>query len=471
MKKKRRLIVLIIVVLIGGGAAVAAGQSPTVSTAQTAETGEVTLATLSSVVESSGSTSPETSLALSFGASGVVSKVNVKVGDQVQAGDVLAELDTADLELAVAQAEQAYLSQQAAYSMTIAPDKNEVAAAQLALSNAQAAYKLAQQKYAVNSTDSVALSCGDLDSAKKTYDDAVTAYNNYIADWRVQVNGAAEISPQKSQLERAKANYEQAVTNCELTRSGVNTSGITSARAAVLQAQAALDELLNPSERTLAEAKLKLEQAALTLDLARDALVDAQIVAPFDGVVTAVTAVVGGAGGSASISLMDASRYHVDVLIDETEISQVQIGQAARITFDALPDVEVAGEVARVDPGGTISSGVVNYKVRVELEPTEAALRADMTANVSVIIDTHADVLAVPGAAIRSDAAGYYVNVVGADGTAQRIDVVAGYTDGELTEVAGDLSVGQMVYLGDLTASTTTQQSGLNLFGLRIGGR
>jgi len=76
----------------------------------------------------------------------------VKVGNQVKQGDVLAELDTTDLELAVAQAEQSYLSQQATYSLTVNPDPDEVAATQLAVSNAAAAYKLAQQKYAVNST-------------------------------------------------------------------------------------------------------------------------------------------------------------------------------------------------------------------------------------------------------------------------------------------------------------------------------
>lgn len=71
------------------------------------------------------------------------------------------------------------------------PDPAEVTAAQSALSNASAAYKLAQQKYNVNSTDSVALSCNGIDSAKRAYDDAVNAYNSYISNWRVQVNGAA----------------------------------------------------------------------------------------------------------------------------------------------------------------------------------------------------------------------------------------------------------------------------------------
>jgi multidrug efflux pump subunit AcrA (membrane-fusion protein) len=114
---------------------------------------------------------------------------------------------------------------------------------------------------------------------------------------------------------------------------------------------------------------------------------------------------------------------------------------------------------------------VVNYQVRVNLDTTKAALRADMTANVSIIIDTHTDVLAVPGAAIRSDTTGYYMNVAGADGTAQRVDVTTGYTDGELTEVSGDLQDGQTVYIGEPTTATQQQQSrGLNLFGLRIGG-
>ena len=471
MTKKRIFMMLGAAALIGLGVTFATNRSQTSTAAAQTETGQVARATLSSVIESSGSASPAASITLAFDTSGTVDKVNVALGDVVQQGDVLATLDTADLELALAQAEQSYLSQQAAYSMTVTPDENEVEAARLTLSNAQAAYQLAQKKYAVNSTDSVNLSCDTIDSAKKTYDDAVNAYNAYASDWRVQVNGTAEISQQKSQLERAQANYEQAVISCNLTKSSINTTGITSAKAAVTQAQANLDSLLTPSERTLAAAKIKLEQAHLSLDLAREALADAQIIAPFDGVVTAVTAIEGGSGGSATIALMDASQYHVDVLVDETEIEQVQAGQQANITFDALPDVTVTGAVVRVDPAGTVSNGVVNYKVRVNLDPTEAALRSDMTANVQLILDTHTDVLAVPGAAIRSDTAGgYYVNVVGADGAAQRIDVTTGYTDGELTEVSGELADGQAVYLGETTTTTQQQGRGLNLFGLRIGG-
>src|SRR5512141_1144397 len=125
--------------LIGIGVtfASARSQSSTTATTQT-QTGKVTRTTLSAVIESSGSAGAESSLTLSFATAGTVDKVNVTLGDTVKQDAVLAELDTTDLELTVAQAEQSYLSQQAAYSMTVTPDQNDVTAAQLALSNAQA---------------------------------------------------------------------------------------------------------------------------------------------------------------------------------------------------------------------------------------------------------------------------------------------------------------------------------------------
>jgi HlyD family secretion protein len=471
MKKKRVFITLGVLVLVCAGVAFVATRSPSTTTTDEVQLGQVTQATLSSVVESTGSVIPESEVTLSFGASGTVAAVTVRTGDRVKQGDVLAELDTRRLALQVAKQEQAYLSQQASYSMTITPDPAAVQSAQRAVSNASASYELAQHKQAVNRTDQVMLSCANLENAKRTYDDAVTAYNAYVSDWRVQVYGTYQVSPQRAQLERATAAYDQAIATCNLAKNSANDdTSVKSAWAQLTSAQVALDHLLNPSALTRATAQAQLDQARQSLEQARRQWDTARIVAPFDGVVTQVTAVVGGPSSGVAIGLADDSRYHVDVLIDETEIAQVQAGQTAEITFDALPEVTVTGAVSRVDPVGTISQGVVNYAVRVDLEPAAAALRIDMTSNARIILDTHAGVLAVPGGAIRSEGNAYYVNVVGAAGEAQRVDVTTGYTDGDLTEVAGALQEGQQVYLGE-PAETEQQSQGLNLFGIRIGGR
>ena len=395
--------------------------------------------------------------------------MTVQPGDHVKEGDVLAELDTSDLELQIAQQEQAYLIQQATYSTTIRPDPNAVTAAQIALDNASVAYKLAQQKYAVNSTQQVSLTCDNVDNAKQSYDDAVTAYNNYISNWRVIVDGSYEISPQKSRLDRAKAAYDVALANCNLAKSNVNDTSVRSAYVQVLQAKANLDNLLNPSERTLMAAKAQLDQAYSSLQQAQQQLDNAKIVAPFDGVVAQVSAVAGGAGSGATIELVDDSQYHIDVLVDETEIAPVKVGQEVENTFDALSSTTVTGTVSRIDPAGTISQGVVNYLVRVNLAPTKAPLRIDMSANSSIILDTHANALAVPGTAIRQDTQGYYVNVMDANGEPQRVDVTTGYTNGTLTEVSGNLQLGEQVFIGEPPA-TATQGRGFNLFGIRIGG-
>jgi HlyD family secretion protein len=472
MKKRTWFIIGVVAVLIVAGAVIVTNnQNNTAQAAAQAnvQTGRVTRATLLSTVDSSGSVTPESKVTLSFSTAGTVAKVNVQVGAHVKKGDVLAELDTSSLELQLAQQQQSFLSQQASYSMTIQPDPNAVKSAQIAFNNAAAAYKLAQQKYVVNGANQVLTSsCNNLDDAKKTYDDAVNAYNALLANWRAVVNGSYQISPQKAQLDRARAAYDVALANCNISKNTANdSSGVQSAAAQLQQAKLNLDTLMTPSALTLATAKAQLDQARLSLTQVQQQLDNAKIVAPFNGVVTQMTAIVGGA--SATIVEADDAQLNIGVLVDETEIGQVKLGQKVHVTFDGLPGTTITGTVGRINPAGTVSQGVVNYLVNVDLDPTTSTLRLDMSANVRIILETHANVLAVPGGSIRSDAQGYYVNAVDQAGTgATRIDVTTGFTDGDLTEVSGNLQPNQRLYI---SAPPVRQQGGgFNLFGLRLGG-
>jgi HlyD family secretion protein len=463
MKKRTWIIVGLVVILACGaiGAALNRSRASAQSAALVGQTAPVTRTTVALAVESSGSIAANDDVALAFGASGTVAAVNVEVGNPVRQGDVLAKLDTARLELQIARAEQAYLLQQAIYSKTVQVNPETVIAAQAALDNANNVYRIALHKSGL-SGDQITVSCANIDNAKKAYDDAVTAYNNYLLNWRVQVNGTAEVSPQKARLNGAKAAYDVAQASCALAQRGVNDSAVKSAWAQVQQAQASLTNLTSPRDEKLAIARAQLEQARLAWEQAKLALVDAAIVAPFDGIITHVNIKVGGSSGpGAAIELADVRQYHVDVLIDETEIAQVKPDQAAQITLDALAGITLTGKVAAIDPAGRVIQGVVNFNVRIDLDPVKPPIKLDMTTNTRIIGASHADVLAVPINAIQSAADGTQFVIVLDQQRAQRtVTVKTGLTQGKLTEVSGDLHEGDQVLI-----NATARPAGFGPFG------
>jgi multidrug efflux pump subunit AcrA (membrane-fusion protein) len=158
-----------------------------------------------------------------------------------------------------------------------------------------------------------------------------------------------------------------------------------------------------------------------------------------------------------AIILVNRSVLYVDVQVDETQISRVAVGDTAKITFDALPNVAATGKVTFINPVGTSSSGVVNYTVRVTLDKNDPAILLGATS--TVVIDTGAasTLLTVPVSAVQTDDQGEYVMVVGSDGSATRVSVVSGTVVGTTVVVTGGLKVGDVVQL--VTSSATTSSS------------
>jgi len=133
----------------------------------------------------------------------------------------------------------------------------------------------------------------------------------------------------------------------------------------------------------------------------------------------------------------------------------------------------LTGTVDNIDPSGTVSNGVVNYSVRVNLNPTDAPLKLDMTANASLIGEKAENVLAVPTTAIRAGRAMNRANaqsgetatnaasnmvMVLKDGQPRPVEVTLGMTAGDLTEVSGYLQAGDEVLIMTTTSTNNTQQ-------------
>jgi len=195
-----------------------------------------------------------------------------------------------------------------------------------------------------------------------------------------------------------------------------------------------------------------VEQARIALEQTRRRLVDARIVAPFDGIVADIGFEVCdqvGANGP-GIVLVDLSGFHVDVQVDETEVGQIQVGQPVLLTVDAYPDVTLKGKVTHISEVGHITQGVVTYVVRVDLAPSDLPLRADMTTTATITVAKSADTLLVPTRALRRDTDGDYVEVLQDDGSLRKLYVRVGLSNDAFTEVLDGLREGDQVVIPNL---------------------
>ncbi len=241
----------------------------------------------------------------------------------------------------------------------------------------------------------------------------------------------------EEQVKQARARYEIAKDNLD--------NGVPG------QSEDVLELNVDIAKSSWEAAKLSLESAKLSLDSAKLNLDKAVIEAPFDGVVADVTISQGEEISTATlatpaISVVDTSEIEIRGFIDEIDVAMVKIGQAASITFDALPDEEVTGEVVFVSLVSTVRAGVVSYATTITLEDPVAGLRDGMSATAEVIIERRDDVLLIPNRAIGGTLANPKVSVL-IDGQVEEREITLGLSDGINSEVLSGLEEGEDVVL------------------------
>ena len=455
----RRILIVLIVVAIVGVVGVWVYRNYYAQAQEPQEEREevvVEAGTLTSLVNATGTILPEKQTTLSFKTPGRVAQVLVEEGQVVEAGEELARLEGDDLEFAVAQArlavtqaELALASAQAQLLRAQRPAADyDLAAAEAALESAKATYR---KLLAGPSEEEIQVARANLDQARVSLDQAQAAYDQ-VAD-RPDV----ALLPQAAQLQQATIAYNVAKANFELTMREPSEAEIASARSAIEQAQASVKRLQEgASDEDLLVAQLAVEQAQASLDQARLSLAQAEhnleatvLTAPHDGTVTLVGVKEGEmSGGQPAFVLTDLSGYHVDVIVDEIDIGRVQEGQAVTITLDALPGETLGGHVDRIAETAQLDSGVVTYKVTVNLSPDPAPLRAGMTANVDIVTERRQDVLLVPNRFVRIDRATGQAFVDKAVGEGiQSVEIQIGLRDETYSEVLAGLEEGDVVVL------------------------
>jgi HlyD family secretion protein len=258
-------------------------------------------------------------------------------------------------------------------------------------------------------------------------------------------------------LEQADIGISIAETNYDgLANKGPDVSRLAQANASIVQASVKLDNLVNganPDDVRLAQ--IALENSTLAVEQARLQLDDSVITAPFDGLVIKNNLVVGElpVANQPAFELVDNSSMIVNVLVDETNIAQVQVGQAATFELDALPDSNITGKVSKIALMPVTGTTVPSYEVEIILDPTADPVHLGMSTTASITIAEVKNALVVSNRFIRLDSATQQatVTVLDSNNHTREVVVTLGQRNETESQVVTGLVAGEIVVLVDQT--------------------
>ncbi len=398
MKKLNFVIVLLVVSMALAACGSAPASTPVAPTSTQL---------LPAIVSASGKVSPEQWANLSFRAGGPIVELKVQSGDTLKAGDVIARLDDVDAKLAVSQAEAALAMAQAQLAQLKAGARAEqITQAEQAVAQAQAAWQGAQAQYAqlrsgaraaeiAAAEAAVAKASSDVTFAQQAYDGVVEG-RAAAKQYGIPGGGLGRYEEQmRAQLAAIRAAYDVAQKQLAQLKAGATqnelgaaAANVAAAKAQMEQAKAQLDQLkagATSDQISVAEASVK--QAQVGVDTANAQLAKLQLIAPFAGTIGTVYVRSNELAqpGQPIVTLGNLDSLRVETTdLSETDVANVQEGQPAKLTFDALPGKTITGKVTRIAPMSTPGQSAVNYVVTISLDQIDPALRWGMTAFVDV---------------------------------------------------------------------------------------
>ena len=238
------------------------------------------------------------------------------------------------------------------------------------------------------------------------------------------------------QAERASALYQQKIGSIEQTERAVTEAAALNAQCRAARASA---------ERTQAQ-----------IELARANLSRSRLIAPFGGVIAKIEGELSefvtpspvGVMTPPVVDLIENTCFFVTAPIDEVDGAAVRVGMVARITLDAYRDRQFSGTVRRIAPyvlDLEKQARTVDVEVAFDDPGDYAALLAGYSADVEIILDTHADTLMIPSEAVRNGNTVYRFNET--ENTVSRVSFTPGLSNWVVTEVVSGLEEGAQIVL------------------------
>jgi HlyD family secretion protein len=416
----------------------------------TYQTEALTRGPLIAQVGATGTIHSDQTANLAWKTTGTIENINTTIGDQVQKGEILAELSTTSLPQNVIQAKAQLIT--AKRNLEDVKASNLAAAqAQLALVTAQDALKTAKNLVLTHVThrgsdDMIDKADSNLTIAKGNLDNAQTFYDNFknLAkdnDWYIAA--LTRLTAAQTAYDQAKTNFTYVTDKPSVLEVQKNDAKLAIAQAQLADAQRTYDRVKDgPNADDIAAAQAQVDALQATIDTA-------SLIAPISGEVTDTNIQVGDqvTPGSMAIRIDDLGRMLVDVSVSEVDISRIKPGQEATITLDAVPGVTYPGKVTEVAKVADVVQGVANFKVTAQLTQPDENVLPGMTAAVNVIVDKLENALLLPNRAVRLENGKRIVYVL-RNGKPEKVNVTIGVSSDTYSEIIDSgLKLGDLIIL------------------------
>jgi HlyD family secretion protein len=267
---------------------------------------------------------------------------------------------------------------------------------------------------------------------------------------------------------------DKTALSADIGKIGAHLTAITNAIAAI---ETAKDTTFSVN-LSLESAKLSVSQAESSLADAQKTLADHSLRAPFAGVIAEVPIKLGDLVSLGTVIATIITKQQVaEISLNEVDAAKVAIGQKATLTFDAIDGLRITGKVVFVDLLGTVSQGVVTYQVKISLDAENTQVKSGMSTSAEIVTAVKPEVLLVPNGAVKTKGGVNYVEIPAAPNKQLAaltnlpwpVSVKIGLANDTSTEIISGLNEGDQVISRTITAGVAaTTQAAPSLFG---GGR
>jgi len=363
---------------------------------------------------------------------------------------------------------------------------------------ANAAYENAREQYDKNfldyklasrfsSTSTVIALIDQTYETSKSIAEMVKSANNLIQFYQDKLTERGLKPVQTSTTHITTLNSYTGMVNNDLSSLLSAQRSIDNSIDAIAAAERSIEEKIlslakvksEPDELSVRAKNIAIQQKEDALATAQQTLAECSVRAPFGGVIVKVNVKKSDSVSSgAALATLVTKQKIAEISLNEIDVAKVKAGQKATLTFDAIDDLGLTGEVVEVDSLGSVSQGVVTYNIKIAFDTQDDRVKPAMSVSANIITQAKADVLLVANSAIKTSGNQNYVEMLDEAASEEQLlqqPVELGLNNDSFTEIIsglneGDRIITQTIAVNSAQKSQSQQNAAVRIPGLSGGG-